>query len=379
MWNNILQQRLDECKRKLKSIKSVEKERLWQLGLPEYIQEFIYNTPTADLLTNNELLHFCEKAIKLLINYTLRPKWTLLNFLFGVTESQSSRKILEQLKIFPFYNFYINAISDLLSETSSSIIAKTSVEKVIDDVNGSVYEGLILKPDATKVKNLFLQVYKLKYGDTAEILLENSVPYKFIFLFLSDKGFKTLLIKFKIISDLTDDTEIDLKTLIKILTNKYEPMNIHHSKEETGAYRENKIVQNAEDNYKSTIDTSQHFVSEALTFPPKKSFFGIVKKFLKKITFKKIVKEKPAFTSGINTSIQELFTSSELETIAKLVFQSDKTKVDTFFENINELKNWDEVASHLKTIFTLNKVDIYNSNVVNFVDKLNNLFTELKR
>lgn len=377
MWNNILKQRLDECKNKLKNIETVRKEQLWQAGLPEYIQEFIYNTSTTDLFTNNELLLLCEKAIKLFINYTLRPKWTLINLLFGQAESQPSRKILEQLKILPFYNFYINAISDLLSESSSPIIMKSAVEEVIDEVNRSVYEGLILSPDATKIRNLFLQVYKLKYGDEAEILLENSVPYKFISIFLSDKDFKTLLIKFKIISELADDTEIDLKTLIKILTNKYEPISIQHK--ETDTQKVEGIVQNIEEGFKSTTNTQIQTVSKSLTSQKLKSFFRIIRRLSKKFPFSKTAKSKILISNVANANIQELFTPSELETITKLVFQSDKTKVDTFFKHINEMKDWDEVISYLKTIFILNKVDIYNSDVVNFVDKLNNLFPESRQ
>lgn len=379
MLNNILQQRLDECKNKFKGIESVEKERLWQLGLPDYIQEFIYNTSTPPSLTNSNLLQLCEKALKLFINYTLRPKWTLLNFLFGQTESQPANIILEQLKILPFYNFYVNAILDLVSETSPSTVKKTSVENTIDNVNSAIYEGLILNPDATKVKNLFLQVYKLKYGDTADILLESSVPYKFIFLFLNDKDFKTLLLKFKIIPNLTDDTEIDLKTLIKVLTNKYEPISIQHTQEEIDTTIENKTIQNIESNHKDTLAIQQHSTSKFLTFFQQKSPFKTVKNFLKKTFSKKTAKEKTLFADKVNANIQELFTPTELETITKLVFQSDEIKMDTFFKHINEMKSWDEVTSHLKTIFTLNKVDIYNSNVVNFVDKLNNLFIELKR
>jgi len=379
MLTNIFQKRIKECKNRLESIKTIQKEHIWQLGLPEYIQEFIYNIPTTNSLTKNELLQHCEKAIKLFINYTLRPKWTLINFLFGQTESQLSSKIFEQLKIFPFYNFYINAISDLVSETPSSVIMKVSVEKVIDDINSSIYEGLILNPDSTKVKNLFLQVYKLKYGDTSEILLDCSVPYKFISLFLNDKGFKTFLIKFKIISDLSDDTEIDLKTLIKILTNKYEPISIEDPKEKIDNFNEEKEIQNNEDNHNKLTQTTHLSVPKSITLSNKKSFFEKVKRLFKKIIPKKTVKEIHKLSDKKIINTQEIFTASELEVITKLVFQSDKTKMETFFEHINKLKNWDEVVTYLKTIFTLNNVDIYNSKVSKFVDKLNNQFTELKQ
>lgn len=375
MWNTILQKRLDECKDKLKGIKLVEKKDLEQQGLPEYIRDFIYNASTSDSLTNTDVIIFCEKAIKLFINYTLRPKWTLLNFLFGKTESQSSNRILKQLKILPFYNFYINAISDLILETNSPTVTRIAVEQEIDSVNRSIYEGLLLNPDATKIKNLFLQVYKLKYGDTANILLEHSVPYSFISLFLSDKNFKTLLVKFKIISDLSEDTEIDLKTLIKILTNKYESENSQDRQEQTDTDIKSGLLSDTNE----SIDTSRPSITNQTTSTKQKSFWEAIRKLSKKISSRKPTTNKLLIKENQNSDAKELFTSSELETITKLIFQSDNAKADEFFRHINKMETWDEVTSLLKTVFTLNKVDIYNSNIVNFVDKLNHLFTELKQ
>ena len=49
------------------------------------------------------------------------------------------------------------------------------------------------------------------------------------------------------------------------------------------------------------------------------------------------------------------------------------------FEELEKLNTWEEAVSYLKIIFKKNNVDMYNKNVVLFIDLLNDYYTNLEK
>ncbi len=48
------------------------------------------------------------------------------------------------------------------------------------------------------------------------------------------------------------------------------------------------------------------------------------------------------------------------------------------FEKLSECRSWKEASNHLKNIFQNNEVDIYNKEVITFVNVLNEYFKKLE-
>ena len=72
--------------------------------------------------------------------------------------------------------------------------------------------------------------------------------------------------------------------------------------------------------------------------------------------------------------ISVLFDEKRTAQILKKIYKSDLILMDMSFTKLKECRNWEEASALLKQVFKRNDVDIYNKDVVFFVDKLNEYF-----
>ncbi|HMQ68945.1 MAG TPA: hypothetical protein PKC58_08135 [Ignavibacteria bacterium] len=101
---------------------------------------------------------------------------------------------------------------------------------------------------------------------------------------------------------------------------------------------------------------------------------------LRKSIFKKTPEEdlsRNKQTSEKN-EISNLFDEKRSEKILKKVYKSDLILMDMSFSKLKNIQNWEEASAQLKQVFKRNDVDIYNKDVVFFVDKLNEYFKNKK-
>src|SRR5690606_37674900 len=175
-------------------------------------------------LTDKEFSTLLSKAIKLNINYTIRPKWTLLNFLFNKYDSQQAEVIKEKTDIFTYYRFYIDFLINYIDEHSLVIITKDKAAMFIDEANKALHEKLVNNISGVKVKNFFIQLYRLSEEDQSNVSLTSTVPFLFIKTFLEDKDYKDILEKFTASGIKDNETEISLKDCIKIVSDKFAPV-----------------------------------------------------------------------------------------------------------------------------------------------------------
>lgn len=172
-------------------------------------------------LSNAEFTALLTKAIKLNINYTIRPGWTLLNFLFSKYDSQQAEVIKEKSDVFTFYRFYIDFILNYIDEHSLVVITKDKVARFIKEANRALHEKLVTNITGVKVKNFFIQLYRLAEKNQEDVNLTSTAPFLFIKTFLEDKEYDDILQKFNSIPDITNETEISLKDCIKIVSDKF--------------------------------------------------------------------------------------------------------------------------------------------------------------
>lgn len=197
-------------------------------------KDLISKSEVSDF-TNNYLLFYLtddtkavdipamvDKANKLYFNYALRPKWTLINFLFNNFESRSPSEILKKLKLFPFYKYYTDAVSDFINDNSMIFITKGEIENIIDRTNQAIHNKLTVEITGQKIKNVFLQLFILNDFFEEKYNLESVIPFSFVKIFLTDKNYPDILSKFDVLGDKQDHENIQLKDIIKVLTGKFE-------------------------------------------------------------------------------------------------------------------------------------------------------------
>lgn len=359
-----------------------------------------------------ELSSKISKSNKLYFNYTIRPRWTLQTFLFNNFESRPPGDILKKINLFTFYSFYTEAIKDFISDNSQIFITKNEVTSIIDHTNKAIYEKLITEINNAKIKNFFLQIFILKYDSESNFNLESTIPYAFIKIFLDDKSFSDLEKKFSSVKGITGETEMSLKDIIKILIGKYHlkekithisktdatedsaaihpPLN--DLKKETGPIREKlkdddiiisgvkkMDLKRDEVKKKSTNDSGvneNNIITENIKQPnvPDKTYSVQIVNTDKNTKETASVQNEEAIIPKEDDKLKGLFSEKHLEKILAKVYRSDLIYREKSFDKLRAYKTWDEASAHLKDLFKINNVDLYNKDVVSFVNILNDYY-----
>ena len=414
MFENLVREKINSEKKKVIGLFPVSRDNVRKSELSPFVKNFIFNE-TQEITENDFLDELIEKGVKLMFNYTIRPKWTMLNYVYGSMESKSDNELRHKLKVLTFYKFYPDTILNYLDEETHLYVSKGKVELLINDTNEVLYNKLTTDISGVKIKNFLLNVFKLKYENEADINLESAIPFSFIKIFLEDKDYNDLLEKFDIISSLKENTLVSYKDIIKVLTDKY---TTHETKHEEKT--EEKIEHNEE---VKTDAQSDDEVFEPIIIPEQpqekiekeKIEVELPKKEIKEektpkkeINYTKydiysddLVKERDAkekeekekeseeeteiFTEsdeneiGDQYQIKRLFNEKELNTLRDKVYGGSKTAMRNSFRELAKSDSWKEASSHLKNLFNEQKVNIYNKQVVKFIDALQEHFNSKEK
>lgn len=418
MFENLVREKINSEKKKVIGLFPVSRDNVRKSELSPFVKNFIFNE-TQEITENDFLDELIEKGVKLMFNYTIRPKWTMLNYVYGSMESKSDNELRHKLKVFTFYKFYPDTILNYLDEETHLYVSKGKVELLINDTNEVLYNKLTTDISGVKIKNFLLNVFKLKYENEADINLESAIPFSFIKIFLEDKDYNDLLEKFGIIPSLKENTLVSYKDIIKVLTDKYTAHETKHE-EKTEEKTEEKIEPKEE---VKTDAQSDDEVFEPIIIPEQpqekiekeKIEVELPKKEIKEektpkkeINYTKydiysddLVKERDAkekeekekeseeeteiFTEsdeneiGDQYQIKRLFNEKELNTLRDKVYGGSKTAMRNSFRELAKSDSWKEASSHLKNLFNEQKVNIYNKQVVKFIDALQEHFNSKEK
>ena len=379
MFESVIQNRLNSLSKITDELNDYSTETIENSSLPSFIKNFLL-IEINNAVNEKEFFKLLEKSVRLQLNYSLRPKWTLSNYLFGNVDSKPTEDILDKAAVFNFYRYYPELISNYIRENVLHFITQKRVVELIEETDSVLYEKLTKDLTSIKVKNFFMQVFRLKYGEDKDITLEHSIPFVFIKLFLEDKGFKDILNKFKMLN-LNDSSELDMKTVIKVMTDKLSVSDSFQVKQdkEKEVLTEVQVIKSQvlptpvtekedkieilvnEEKIKKEPEEQKH---EAIN---EKEF----EKEVKEIIPDKVV-ERPLF--GDRQRIKTIFKSDELTAIVKRVYKSSRQEMSGSFEELEKIASWEPAMEYLKELFKKNKVDIYNKHVVLFVDLLEDYF-----
>lgn len=389
MFEQITEKRYRDAVSIVDGLRNLSTENIILSKLPDFTKSFIVNDG-AKYNSKEELLKVIEKAVRLNLNYCLRPKWTLLNYLFSNFDSKSAQDICKKSDIFTYYTFYTESIKELCNDEAYLSLSRSAVEELINHINSDIHEKLTTNPSSLKIKNFFLQVFKLKYGDGVEISLDMTISLSLIKLFLEDKGFNDILELFNEAGYIKDDDEPDLKTIIKIITGKIKEVNLprteviaeqdKEAEDSADMQKETEIKSIITDNKLNTPERERTIINPEATTEKTSSRVGYENTFEDTST-----KEEHIDTEKISNEFierEELgekhlrfhFKDEEIKAISKKVFKGNKYELLDALIEIEKLKNWREATEYLKTIFINNKVNIGDKSAIMFVDVLNDYF-----
>lgn len=366
MFEQIRDKRLKDALGIVNGFSDFSTETIITSELNDFIKSFIIND-NGKISSKDDLITAVEKAVKLNLNYCVRPTWTLINYLFGSFDSKQKAEILKRTDIFIYYSYYTETIREIAHDENYVSIKKSLVEGVLQQINSDIYLKLTTDTSSLKIKNFFLQIFKLKYGDNVEVSLDMSVPYSFIKLFLEDKGYTDLIDLFKNAGFKNDNEEIELKTIIKVFTGKINSASeVYKSVEAV----ETKPADDAPEPVKDTVihtpeKTEKEEPANTYSDTSTKDNMFVPQSISNEFEEKLEIPEK---------HLRFHFKDEEIKTIAKKIYKGNKYLLLDSLLEIEKLKNWREATEHLKEIFINNKVSIGDKSVIMFVDVLNDYF-----
>lgn len=353
---------------------------------------------------SDEFIQKIAKSNKLYFNYTIRPRWTLQTFLFNNFESRPPTEIVKKLNLFTFYTFYTEAIKDFITDNFQIFITKAEVTSIIDHTNEAIYKKLTQEINNAKIKNFLLQIFLLKYEAESNYNLESTIPFSFIEIFLEDKSFNKLENKFGVINGINSDTEISLKDIIKVLTDKYnvpeklevitpvpesdkkeveipavkKDLKIHAVKNEPlkPDLKKEEIVLSEKAKEEIIITDSTKYIdvkSETKNGKAQENIYSAQLMEANKNTAA-VTETEEKTPSGKDKLLNNLFTDKQMDKILNKVYMSDLKYRDRSFSKLSNYKTWFEASNHLKEIFRNNKVDLYSKDIISFVNILNDYY-----
>ncbi|HMS64554.1 MAG TPA: hypothetical protein PKD83_04795 [Ignavibacteria bacterium] len=369
MFEKFVNGKIDSENEIVNNLADITKESILKSNLSDFTKNFLINDYDS-FKSTDELKDIISKSNKLYFNFTIRPKWTLLTFLFNNFESRPPKDVLNKLNYFPFYKFYSDSVKGYIEENVPIFVTRYEIQNIIDETNKAILEKLTNEISNLKIKNFFLQIFLLKYEAESRINLESEIPYSFIKIFLEDKSYFELEKKFSKIRTVPEESLINLKDIIKILTDKF-----NYIEKETSeiviappslpaeSVKKNidkdKIVITNKELEKKTSETSQKLSKSEV-----------------KNSSNKIIQEGIQDESA--SGIRRLFDENQTEKIINKIYQADLIKKKKSFDKLELYSNWKDASKHLKEVFKINNVDIYNKDVISFVNVLNEYFKRLE-
>ena len=161
-------------------------------SLPPFIINFFeHSYPVQhNLLTEAEFENTLNRAVIFNINYVIKPKNTLLKFLFGEVETRPSDYIRNRLEYFLFYNYYIDHIENFINLNSPVTVSVNQVEHLINVVNKQILAEVSNPSNGDSQRLNLVKLLYIYFLDLAENNPINiKLPKKILSAFFKDKGF----------------------------------------------------------------------------------------------------------------------------------------------------------------------------------------------
>ena len=95
MIESLAKDKFKQEREKIENIDNFSLQEIRKSTLLPFVKKFIL-VEAEEIINEATLNTLIAKAIKLDINYTLRPKWTLINYLFVGADSKNVKEILRK-------------------------------------------------------------------------------------------------------------------------------------------------------------------------------------------------------------------------------------------------------------------------------------------
>jgi len=145
-------------------------------------------------LSSDELDKLIAYAVKIRLNYLLRPYFTLNWFIFKEDETKNISEVKRKLSFFVDYSYLLSGLNKLLDDKQKSkeIISKIEFAKKLESID----KDKLLTFSADEYEILFKPIFEFFNIDNQEFK-EIKIPVEALIIFLQDKGLDRLATNLK--------------------------------------------------------------------------------------------------------------------------------------------------------------------------------------
>jgi hypothetical protein len=275
----------------------------------------------------NEYLTLLDDAVHLLLNYLVRPQWTLRSFLFEKEQSLSATVITRRLRYFTAYEY----LKDLVQHYLREKYIQTSTSNDFSTILWKLDAGFIRRKSGEELANLMMPLYE--FLDYPENLGTKSLPTKAILKYFDDKGLEKIVIRLEgeFTNGTTELSLSSLKTLLEELRRTEGPFE---------AIQPSSL---------QSVAVNQSEQNQIQSPQPQET---------------QTVKPTPS------ASMLSFFGDGDRKRIVKKVFLHDEHAFFNSLQMIDNLTSWKEASAYVDEILIKNDVDPYSNEAKRFMEIL---------
>lgn len=176
------------------------------------IRELNAQSKMHAIYQRDEFQKTLERGVKLLFNYTCRPQWTLVKFIFDEIQSKKIDEILKEMNFFSDYNYYKTILEKYFSKRN---ITEFPVSK-FDELLHLIDQEVIKNYNSHQMAEITSPIYHLFNIDSD---MESAwVPVEALTIFYDDKGNNAIVERLQHERDVKGRSTITLHELTVLIS-----------------------------------------------------------------------------------------------------------------------------------------------------------------
>ena len=340
-------------------------------------------------LKKEEFEKLLQNAVVFNINYVIKPKGTLLKFLFGSSDARPTEHVIERLCYFQFYRYYTDAIIEFIQLHSHPVISISQVEKLLNEINKKILDEISSDESSDTQR---LNLVKLPYHFFIDLTENNPIniklPKTVLSAFFQDKSFNEI----KKRTDNFFKEDIFIQEAVELMKKKKEE---EKKAEDVQSKAAEKTLQNSKSGFLNTEITAREidktkpveqeqtemrteFIEEVIGTEIKQSILdkNIYSEELLSVSANDELRpEENIYEDWKEKILDKLFCEEHYRIrIVKKLFGRDEDIFKKFMFKLFDINNWETASEFIDNYFTKNKIDYYSEEAVKFVDIMNDHF-----
>lgn len=297
-----------------------------------------------------EFLETVHDAIHLMLNYLIRPQWTLNNFIFDKTTQVSNEEITRALKHFNAYEYLKEIIIRIIVEKNIKLITQSEFQTLL----WKCEREFIRRRDGYQLAQITSAIYDfINYG-----LRETKSPIltKGLIRFFDDKGLKSVTERLhKELQRNVDEISFDdLSIILEDLRREIGPFETETLSAPTKA-------------------TDEPLTSEQIKHVREVSIELETAVSIVKVDSQSVEQTQNGIKLGTKTPpelepIENIIDDDDEKRFIKKIFNKNENDYLNSLIEINNMSSWKQASVYIDEIFIMNEIDPYTPEAVRFTE-----------